>query len=111
MFENRSDVVQSAAADNATATATVVAPKGSRVAITGLMAHYSADVDAHKIVTVKFGTTSKMVIDWDFVNGPLFLSFPSPVNNQEVGENVSAELAASGAGGTTGQVALFYVLL
>ena len=52
------------------------------------------------------GTVSELVWQWLFTNGPCYVPFPAPVP-MPIGGVVSVELAASGAGGTTGTLAVF----
>lgn len=52
-------------------------------------------------------TTIGAPIRWDFTNGPLIMALPGILRSAE-SEGISAELEASGTGGTTGRVQLFY---
>ena len=94
-------------ADNGTATATAAAATGTRHVMTGVVAQYSAAVASVKTITFKRGVTTLCVIRWDFTNGPAIIALPGVLRGQH-GEAVSCELEASGAGGTTGSVYLFY---
>jgi hypothetical protein len=52
------------------------------------------------------GSTT-VVVNWNFANGPAIIPLPGPLTLVAGGQATCA-LAASGAGGTTGRVALFY---
>ena len=97
---------QSSGADNATATASVSAITAQKHLVMGVEAHYSATVSAIKTVTVKHGSTTWQTFRWDFSNGPFFFSFPVAFRS-DTGEAVSAELEASGTGGTSGYVTIY----
>jgi hypothetical protein len=105
----RGKVTQSAAADNATATATVSAITHQSHYVLGVEAHYDAAVSAIKTVTIKHGSTTWQVFRWDFTNGPFFFSFPVAFKGAN-NEAVSAELEASGSGGTDGLVTIYTAL-
>lgn len=97
------DLVQSSAANNATATATKAATANARHFIGAIYADYSATVSAIKTVTLKFGTTAKFIWRWDFSAGPFVANLAWPVHS-DYNEAASVELEASGTGGTTGRV-------
>lgn len=99
---------QSAAADNATATATVAAVANQRHMILGVEAHFSAAVTAIVAVTVNYNSLT-WTERWDFTNGPFFFNFPVGLMGA-VGSTVTATLGASGTGGTNGYVTLFTAL-
>lgn len=101
------NVAASTDADNATATATVAATEGARHFALGVSADFSAAVSAIKTITIKRGSTTLLVVRWDFANGPAILPLPGLLHGDH-NEAISAELAASGSGGTTGRVYLFY---
>lgn len=91
-----------AATNNALATATKAAgAAGTRHHITGVYAGFSATVSG-KLLEVKKGST---VVFRTFVYDKAYITFPSPIPAAN-DEAVSAELAASGTGGTTGVVSL-----
>lgn len=98
--------VQSAAVDNATATASKAAAGGVQHAIMGIDADYSPAVAALRTITLKFGTAAKFVWRWDFAKGPFVRNLPVPWHAGEE-EAVSVELEASGTPGTTGRVGLW----
>lgn len=102
-------VVQSAAADNATAAATVAAANGVTHVALGLHADYSAAPAAgYKTITLKKGATTIMVFRHDFALGEFVMPLPAGVRGDHDGA-ISAELQASGTGGVTGRVALFHI--
>ena len=98
--------VQSATADNATATVTLAATSGTRHFIGSIEADYSASVALIKTITLKFGTTAVFVWRWDFAKGPFARGLGFAVHG-DYGEAVSVELEASGTGGVTGRVGVF----
>ena len=107
------DVIDSGAQDNATATATLVAPAGSRAAVLGCTASFSATVSAVKTITFTVPTVTgskTVVVAWNFANGPAVIPLPGPLT-LTAGSTATCALAASGAGGTTGRVGLFYATL
>ncbi len=101
------DAVQSGAVDNGLATATMTAVAGQRRFVSGVEADYSAAVAAVKTVTLKFGTTTKFIIRWDFSKGPCIFPFPA-VQKGDYAQAASIELEASGTPGTTGRVTAFF---
>jgi hypothetical protein len=101
------DVQASSDVDNATATATVAAVDGVRHRHLGVITDYSAAVSAIKTITWKVGSTTKAILRWDFAKGPFVGPVPGVVRGG-VNEAISVELAASGTGGITGRVYLFY---
>lgn len=111
-----SKAVESSAADNATATASVAAessfPAGLGQAnhITGFAANYSAAPSAgYKTITFKKDATTLFTLRHDFANAGNILpsALPTPVHG-DLGGAVSIELQASGTGGVTGTVLMFY---
>ena len=102
----RGSVVQSSAADNTLATATVSAIDAVQHFILGVEAHFSADVSSRKTVTIKRGSTTLIVFRWDFTNYLFAFSFPVALKS-DYNEAVSAELEASGSGGTSGYVSIW----
>lgn len=102
----RGKPTQSSGADNATATASVSAIAEQKHLVLGVEAHYGAAVSSIKTVTIKHGSTTWQTFRWDFTNGPFFFSFPVAFLGS-LNEAVSAELEASGAGGTSGYVTLY----
>ena len=100
-------VANSADADNAVATASVAGATGVRHFILGAVASYSQTVSAVKTITFKRGATTLLQVRWDFSLGPAVIRLPGVLHG-DYGEAVSVELEASGTGGTTGRVSLFY---
>jgi hypothetical protein len=105
----RGKATQSAAADNATATATVAAVANQKHLVLGVEAHYDAAVSTFQTVTIKHGSTTWITHRWDFSNGPFIMNYPVALLGSN-NEAVSAELQASGAGGTDGYVILYTAL-
>lgn len=104
------NVADSGQQDNATATATLTAPAGSRCAVLGCVASFSATVSAVKTITFSIPTvtgTATVVVDWNFANGPAIVPLPGPVT-VVAGGSATCALAASGTPGTKGRVGLFY---
>ena len=97
--------VQSAAADNATATATVPAIAGMTNKLLGFSADYDVAVAAIKTVTVTGKVT--VVYNWDFANGPFHLPLPGPIPGV-LGATITVALEASGAGSTNGRVVAYF---
>lgn len=103
--------------DNATATATATphtsTTSGAQGVIlaTGVRADFSAAVTAVKAITITFtdvnGVAQTEVYRWDFSLGPFVVSFPGILTGLK-GTAVVATLAASGTGGTTGRVSLYF---
>lgn len=110
-------LIQSSAADNATATATLnaIVNAGARgkYFLTGVEAHYSAAVALIKTITINYtdqgGNAVAYTMPWDFTNGDLIVGFPGIIACKE-GTGVTATLTGSGTGGTTGQITLFYFM-
>lgn len=108
-------VAVSSDADNATATATATphtnAGAKGRILATGFRADFSAAVTAIKAVTITFtdvnGTAQTEVYRWDFALGPAIVAFPGLLVGQP-GVAIVATLAASGTGGTTGRISLYF---
>ena len=99
-------VVQSAAADNATATATVAAIEGVSHMVLGVEAHYDVAVTSIKAIVITAGT-EVYTIRWDFTNGLFAFALPVAIRTPLSNTAVTATLAASGAGSTNGYVTLF----
>ncbi len=97
---------QSAAADNAVATATVAAIAGMTHYILGVSADFDIAVSAIVTITILQGSTALVVYEWDFTNGAFHFAFPTTMKGV-VGGAVSATLAASGTGGTSGRITLY----
>ncbi len=97
---------QSSAADNATATATVAAIPAQTHRMMGVHAEFDAAVTSFKAITIIQGSTTLAVFNHDFTNGEFAFAFPTPLPGV-MGGAVSATLAASGSGGTSGRVMLF----
>ncbi len=102
----RGSPTQSAAADNATSTATVSATPATQHLVFGIEAHFDIAVTAIKDITLKHGSTTWQVFRWDFTNGPFAFAFPVALK-AGTNEAVTAELQASGTGGTNGYVTLY----
>ena len=103
------DVVESAGADNATATAAKAATQATRHFIGGIEAHYSATVSAIKTITVTrtvAGQSVTKTYKWDFAKGPFVHNFPLLIHG-DYNTAVSVALDASGTGGILGQVAMW----
>lgn len=101
------DVTQSTAADNATATATVSGIPGVTHRMLGVSADYDVAVSAIKTITIIQGSTTVLVLKWDFANGAFHFAFPVALRGALAGA-VSATLEASGAGSTNGRVSLYH---
>jgi hypothetical protein len=100
--------VQSAAVDNAVATASVPAASSVRHAVMGIDADYSAAPAAgFKTITLKFAAVTKFIWRWDFTKGPFARNLPAPWHGEH-GEAVSVELEASGTPAVTGRAGLWY---
>ena len=100
-------LVASGSADNAVATATAPAMTHQRNFAMGILASYDAAVALFKTITLTYKGGATEVFDHDFTNGEFSLTFPVAVRG-DYNELVSAALAASGTGGITGKVWLFY---
>ncbi len=96
---------QSAAVDNAIATATIAATPAVIQRVLGVSADYSATVSAIKTITITGKVT--VVHRWDFTNGPFHLALPGPIPGV-VNTAVTVALEASGTGGTTGRVTAYH---
>ncbi len=105
----RGSVTESAGVANGTATATVAAIEGQTHLILGVDAYFNVGVSSRKTIVIKQGSTTVKTFDWDFTNDLFAFSFPVALS---FGPNVavSAELEASGAGGTSGFVSLWTAL-
>ena len=101
------EVTQSAAADNATATATVAAITGMTHRMLGVSADYDVAVTSIKTITIKQGSTTVVVFKWDFTNGAFHFAFPAALRGV-LGGAVSATLEASGASSTNGRISLYH---
>ena len=99
-------VTQSAAADNAIATATVAAIPSQTHRMMGVHAEFDAAVALYKVITIIQGVTTVMTINHDFTNGEFAFAFPVSLKGV-MGGAVSATLAASGTGGINGRISLF----
>ena len=100
-------VTQSAAADNATATATVSAIAGQTHFMLGISADYNVALNAIQTITIIQGSTTILVFEWDFNNGAFHFAFPAALKGV-LGGAVSATLQASGAGSTFGRISLYH---
>jgi hypothetical protein len=67
----------------------------------------SDDTNYYSTASVAPSTAMVPAVQWDFTNGPLIMPFPGVVHG-EGGYAVSAVLPASGTGGTTGRIVLYY---
>ena len=105
----RGSATQSSAATNATATATVAAIEAQVHLVLGVSCDYDAVVASFKTVTVKHGSTTWQVFNWDFTNGPFAFSFPVALKPDQ-NEAVSVELEASGDGGIDGRATIYTAL-
>ena len=105
----RGSATQSASTDNATATATVAATEAMVHLVFGVSADYDAVVAAFKTITVKHGTTTFQVFNWDFTNGPFAFAFPVALKSDQ-NQTVSVELEASGTGGIDGRSTIYSAL-
>ncbi len=101
----RGSATQSTGVANGIATATVAAVTAVTHLALGVEAHYDVSVTVIKDVTVTYNGIT-LTFRWDFTNGPFVYSFPVALSGADSGA-VSATIAASGAGGTTGYVTLF----
>lgn len=102
--------------DNGVATATATPHTGStgqrgKIFGLGFSADFSAAVAAIVAITLTFtdinGTARTLVFRWDFALGPCVLALPGVLAVQE-GTALVATLGASGTGGTTGRIVLYY---
>ena len=100
-------VTQSSAADNATATVTVSAIAGQTHFMLGVIADYNVALNALKAITIKEGSNTIIVFEWDFNNGAFHFAFPAAIKGA-LGGAVSATLEASGAGSTFGRISLYH---
>ena len=108
---------ESTDADNATATATATPHTSGDGAtgalfLLGISADFSAAVSAIKAITVTYtppgaAATVDYVLRWDFSLGPAVIPFPGVLSCAR-GTVATAALAASGTGGVTGTIHLFY---
>lgn len=100
--------VESAAADNALATATVAAVGAVRHFITGISADYSAAPAAgFKLIQIKLNGVVVKNIRWDPTKSmPLWWGGPGLLHG-DYNQPVSAELVASGTATVTGIVTLY----
>jgi len=103
------DVIESAGADNAVATAAKAATMATRHFIGGIEANYSAAVSAIKTVTITRvvqGVTVTKTYRWDFAKGPFVHNFPLLIHG-DYNTQVSVALEASGTGGTVGRASMW----
>lgn len=109
---------ESTDADNATATATATPhTSGDGLAygalfLLGFSADFSAAVSAIKTITVTYtppgaAATVDYVLRWDFSLGPAVIPLPGVLTCAR-GTSATAALGASGTGGVTGKIHLFY---
>lgn len=105
-------VADSSDADNDTATVTVAGTPGVRHIALGIHADYSAaPASGYKAVTLtrtKNGASTSAVFRHDFSAGPFSIALPVGLASDH-GATLVATLAASGTGGVTGRVRLFYI--
>ena len=101
----RGEGTQSTGVANGIATATVAAIAAVTHLIFGVEAHYDVSVTSIKDVTITHNGVT-LTFRWDFTNGPFIYNLPVALAGADSGA-VSATIAASGAGGTTGYVTLF----
>jgi hypothetical protein len=97
----RGSATQSAAADNATATATKAATAAVKRLILGVEAQYDIGVAAIRTLTLNVAGSEVKNWEWDFTNGPFLFMFPVALKT-EINEAVTLVLEASGSGGTSG---------
>jgi hypothetical protein len=101
------DVIESPAADNATATITKAATAAQRHFLGGIEAHYTGAVSAIRTITITrtiAGQSVTKTYKWDFTRGPFVHNFPLLVHG-DYNTALSVALDASGAGGVSGVVA------
>ena len=101
----RGRVVQSAAADDAIATATVAAIEGVTHLVLGVQAQYSLAVTAIKTITLTVGGVAT-VFRHDFTNGAFAYNFPVALGG-DPNVAVTCALEASGTGGTNGEAVVW----
>ncbi len=102
----RGSGTQSSGVANGTATATVSAIAAQAHLVFGVEANYDIGVSAIKTITLKHGGTTWVTFRWNFTNGPFVFNLPVVLKGAQ-NEAVTAELEASGAGGTTGYITLY----
>ena len=102
----RGSATQSTAVDNAASTATLAATEGVKRLILGVEAQFDVGVTAIVNLTLNVAASEVKNWEWDFTNGPFIYNLPVALAGADSGA-VSATVAASGAGGTTGYVTLF----
>ena len=100
-------VTQSASTDNATATVTVSAITGQTHFMLGVSADYNVALNALKAITIKEGSNTIIVFEWDFNNGAFHFAFPAALKGALSGA-VSATLEASGTASTFGRISLYH---
>ena len=90
--------------DNALATATRAAVAGQRQCITYVVAGYTGDAAAGKVLTIYDGATVKLEVP--FLTNPVIVALPggSPLLRGTKAGAVSATLEASGTAGVKGYV-------
>ncbi len=97
--------VQSAAADNAIATATVPAITGMTQRLIGIWADYDVAENSIRSITVTGDVT--LVFLWDFTDGSANIALPGPIRSA-LGGAITVALQASGTGSTSGRVIAFH---
>ncbi len=102
----RGSGTQSSGVANGIATATVSAITATVHLVLGVEANYDVGVSLIKTVTLKHGGVTWVTFRWDFTNGPFVFNLPVALKSAQ-NEAVTAELEASGAGGTTGYITLY----
>ena len=101
-FDARSTWIETANADNATATASRTARAGQSHYIKSIHVGYT-NANAGKVATLKFGTTTKGTFN---VHNSRDIFFGDQGLKVDTGSAVSVELAASGTAGQNGHVTI-----
>ena len=102
----RGQLTQSAAADDAIATATVAAIESTTHLVFGIQAQYTLAVTAIKTITLTVGGVAT-VFRHDFTNGAFAYNFPVALHG-DPNVAVTCALEASGTGGTDGDVIVWH---
>ena len=104
----RGSATQSAAADNATATATLAATAGAQRLILGVEAQYNVAENSIRTLTLNIAGSEVKNWEWDFTNGPFLFMFPVALKTG-VNEAVTLVFEASGTGNTSGDCTIWAV--
>ena len=102
----RGSATQSAAADNATATATLAATVATKRLILGVEAQYNVAENSIRNLTLNVAGSEVKNWEWDFRNGPFFFMFPVAIKT-DVNEAVTLVREASGTASTSGDCTLW----